>query len=826
MDQRNALFGGRGLPRRPDAQGPPSRQFDRGPAPASPAGGPGYSRTGQQQGSAPPPPYGGYNDNARQAGPPRQHGVPLRLAKVEDKTLQQQYIFMDICAVSPYDFPPSRDGNDIYLRISHRQSSGDYVVTARPTPGFPSGCISFSDPQRSWMRVGLMDEVVADVYAPFATKSGTEGYLAFVDIDLKFASQKKVSEEGFDHDRIVALTRNMFANHFFSPGQRFLLDVQNIPLALTVLSVQLTDLDGQTFGPVITDTNARGIMLPKTSIKLVKNAGSSIRLTGTANRAANTEIFASNFNFEALGIGGLDNEFSTIFRRAFVSRTMPRELFDKLGIQHVKGVLLYGPPGTGKTLMAREIGKMLNTKEPKIINGPEVLNKYVGQSEENIRNIFADAEKEYAEKGDDSQLHLIIFDELDAVCKQRGSGASGGTGVGDSVVNQLLTKLDGVNPLNNILLIGMTNRKDMIDDALLRPGRLEVQVEIGLPNEQGRVQILKIHTAHMQANDVLADDVDLEELARLTPNFSGAELAGLVKSAASFSFDKGVKSATTRGVATTSSSKPSEKIKMADFENALSEVTAAYGASMGDLTQAMFGGIIHYSANIRNIINEIAIAAASVRSADGVGLLSMLLYGPRASGKKALAAHAALESKIPFVRIVTADDILGFASDVSKKDYVHKVFTDAYKSPLSLLILGNIERLIEWNATGARFNNNMVNALKTLVNKSPPKNHRLLIIGTTSSYDVLQLLGMAEDFNLHRAVPALSSLDELSVALREGDLFQGDSVKQIIDRVRDSTGSNHLSIGIKQVLNSARTAKDTSSPEEWFAEELSRRQYQ
>lgn len=141
-----------------------------------------------------------------------------------------------------------------------------------------------------------------------------------------------------------------------------------------------------------------------------------------------------------MGIGGLDSEFSNIFRRAFASRIFPPALVEKLGIQHVRGILLYGPPGTGKTLMARQIGKMLNAREPKVVNGPEILNKFVGQSEENIRKLFADAEKEYQAKGDESALHIIIFDELDAICKQRG-GRNDGTGVGDSVVNQLLSKV-------------------------------------------------------------------------------------------------------------------------------------------------------------------------------------------------------------------------------------------------------------------------------------------------------------------------------------------------------------------------------------------------
>ncbi len=194
-----------------------------------------------------------------------------------------------------------------------------------------------------------------------------------------------------------------------------------------------------------------------------------------------------------------------------------------------------------RVLLIQNLGKMLNAREPKVINGPEVLNKYVGQSEENIRKLFADAEKEQKEKGDESGLHIIIFDELDAVCKQRGSGAGGGTGVGDSVVNQLLSKLDGVDQLNNILLIGMTNRKDMIDEALLRPGRLEVHMEISLPDEHGRAQILKIHTAKARENGRLAADVNLEELARDTRNFSGAEIQGLIRSATSFALQRHVK---------------------------------------------------------------------------------------------------------------------------------------------------------------------------------------------------------------------------------------------------------------------------------------------
>lgn len=115
--------------------------------------------------------------------------------------------------------------------------------------------------------------------------------------------------------------------------------------------------------------------------------------------------------------------------------------------------------------MARQIGNMLNAREPKIVNGPQILDKYVGESEANIRRLFADAEEEEKRLGPNSGLHIIIFDEIDAICKSRGSVA-GNSGVHDTVVNQLLAKIDGVEQLNNILVIGMTNRRDMIDEGM------------------------------------------------------------------------------------------------------------------------------------------------------------------------------------------------------------------------------------------------------------------------------------------------------------------------------------------------------------------------
>ena len=153
---------------------------------------------------------------------------------------------------------------------------------------------------------------------------------------------------------------------------------------------------------------------------------STVRVKSNSMKAKS--LFNENFKFEDLGVGGLDEEIGNIFRRAFSSRRLPPALMQKYGKTHVKGILLYGPPGTGKTLIARQLAKVLKSVEPKVVNGPELLNKFIGQSEENVRKLFAPAIKDQKEQGDDSPLHVIIFDEFDSIAKPRGSGGDGAGG--------------------------------------------------------------------------------------------------------------------------------------------------------------------------------------------------------------------------------------------------------------------------------------------------------------------------------------------------------------------------------------------------------------
>lgn len=249
-------------------------------------------------------------------------------------------------------------------------------------------------------------------------------------------------------------------------------------------------------------------------------------------------FFKQNFKFQDIGIGGLDEILAPTFRRLFISRNYSTAMVNKLGIQHTKGLMLYGEPGCGKTLIARQIANILNAKI-KIVNGPEIFNQWVGNSEENIRNLFKEAEEDYEKNKDNASIHIIIFDEIDSICGKRQSVDSGSK-VAERVVNQLLTKIDGLSEINNIIVIGTTNRLDMIDPAILRAGRLGVHIEIKKPDKKGRTEILNIHLKTMIENNLLHKNIIIDELVELTDGFNGANLACFVRNTCSIAMEENI----------------------------------------------------------------------------------------------------------------------------------------------------------------------------------------------------------------------------------------------------------------------------------------------
>ncbi|MEM2974417.1 MAG: AAA family ATPase, partial [Candidatus Micrarchaeia archaeon] len=254
------------------------------------------------------------------------------------------------------------------------------------------------------------------------------------------------------------------------------------------------------------------------------------------------EVFIEVPNVHWSDIGGLDKVKQQLKEAVELPLKRP-EVFKQMGIRTPKGLLLYGPPGCGKTLLAKAVA---TESEANFISvrGPEIFSKWVGESEKAIREIFRKARM--------SAPCIIFIDELDAIAAARG-GADEGTRVGERVVNTLLLELDGLEELKNIVVLAATNRPDIIDPALMRPGRFDSFIEIPFPDEKTRLEILKVHTKKMP----LAKDVDLAKINEKMRGYSGADVEGVCREAGMNAIRAG-----------------RDKVTAEDFEKALSEIKA------------------------------------------------------------------------------------------------------------------------------------------------------------------------------------------------------------------------------------------------------------
>ena len=337
-------------------------------------------------------------------------------------------------------------------------------------------------------------------------------------------------------------------------------------------------------------------------------------------------------------IGGLKNEVQKVREMIELPLRHP-EIFERIGIEAPKGVLLHGPPGTGKTLLAKAVANETNANFYSI-SGPEIMSKFYGESEGNLREIFKEAQE--------NAPSIIFIDEIDSIAPKR-EEVSGD--VEKRIVSQLLTLMDGISSRGKIVVIGATNRPNAIDPALRRPGRFDREIEIGIPDEKGRLDVLLIHTRDMP----LTEDVDLVSIARVSHGFVGADLQALSKEAAMRSLRRILPEIDLHQPKIPAEILNKIKVTKQDFDEALKDVQPS--AMREVLVQRPnvrwedIGGLQGIKDELAEAIEWPLKHADLFAEADVKPPKGILLYGPPGTGKTMIAKAVATTSEANFISI-------------------------------------------------------------------------------------------------------------------------------------------------------------------------------
>ena len=378
-------------------------------------------------------------------------------------------------------------------------------------------------------------------------------------------------------------------------------------------------------------------------------------------------------------IGGLDNEIKKIREMVELPLKHP-ELFQRLGIEPPKGVLLYGPPGTGKTLLAKAVATESNAHFI-LINGPEIMSKFYGESEQNLRKKFEEAEK--------NAPSIIFIDEIDAIAPRREEVKGE---VERRVVAQLLTLMDGLKSRGKVVVIGATNVPNILDPALRRPGRFDRELEIGVPDDKGRLEILKIHTRNMP----LLKEVNLKDIARVTYGFVGADLAALCKEAAMVVLRRVLPDLNIEK----DEPIPKEfleklKVTKKDFKDALKIVRPSAMREVliekPNIKWDDVGGLEDIKRKLKEAV-ELPLKKPEIFNKFGIRPpRGILLYGPPGTGKTLLAKAVATESDANFI-LVKGPELLSKWVGESEKA-VREVFKKARQVSPTIIFFDEIDSL-------------------------------------------------------------------------------------------------------------------------------------
>jgi transitional endoplasmic reticulum ATPase len=521
----------------------------------------------------------------------------------------------------------------------------------------------------------------------------------------------------------------------------------------------------------------------KPSKPVIVTENTSFKL-GTMTKAVDASVPRITYD----ELGGLKNEVQKIREMVELPMRHP-ELFDKIGVEAPKGVLLYGPPGTGKTLLAKAVAGETNAHFISL-SGPEIMGKYYGESEERIREIFTQAEE--------NSPSIVFIDEIDSIAPKRDE-VSGE--VEKRIVSQLLTLMDGMKSRGKVVVIAATNRPDSIDPALRRPGRFDREIEIGIPDDEGRFDILSIHTRGMPIDE----KVDLKQISKTTHGFVGADLEVLSKEAAMRSLRRILPEIDLDEDKISSEILQRIQITNEDFRDALKEVRPSalreVQVQIPNVSWDDVGGLDQLKEELREAVEwpikyKDAFDYVNVETPKGI-----LLHGPPGTGKTLIAKALAKMTESNFISIKGPELLSKWVGESEKG--VREIFRKARQAAPCIIFLDEVDALVPRRGSGdsgSHVTENVVSQILTEID-GLEELHNVLIIGATNRLDIVDeaLLrpgrfdriievptpdekGRKHIFEIHTKKKPLASEVDITKLVELTDGFSGAEIAAVTNR--------------------------------------------
>jgi len=562
------------------------------------------------------------------------------------KPLKQKHAGRDLAAIDRAAMAEMDLENGDYIVIE-----GDGRAVARVYPGYPE------DEGKGVVRIDGRLRQEADI--------GIDDHVSVEKADVNPATRVSVAlpQNLQIRGNVGPHIRKKLSGHAVTQGQ-------TVPVGLGL--GPLSSMSGQKIPLKIASTDPSGTVVVTDSTEVTVTDQPAEEIQG----AGPTESEGPDVAYE--DIGGLDDELEQVREMIELPMRHP-ELFETLGIEPPKGVLLHGPPGTGKTLMAKAVANEIDAYFTDI-SGPEIMSKYYGESEEQLREVFDEAEE--------NAPAIVFIDEIDSIAPKRGETQGD---VERRVVAQLLSLMDGLESRGQVIVIGATNRVDAIDPALRRGGRFDREIEIGVPDKNGRKEILQVHTRGMP----MAEGIDLDQYAESTHGFVGADLESLAKESAMNALRRIRPELDLESEEIDAEVLEHLEVSERDFKDALKGIEPSalreVFVEVPDVTWEDVGGLDGTKERLRETIQWPLDYPEVFETLDMQSAKGVLMYGPPGTGKTLLAKAVANEAQSNFISVKGPELLNKFVGESEKG--VREVFAKARENAPTVVFFDEIDSM-------------------------------------------------------------------------------------------------------------------------------------